>query len=166
MFRCKVLIFLLKKEKNRDGKIALKIINKIIKKLNCKSMGIKQTRKNIELILVAIGLINKLFISSVSLMILCDKYGPLFKLLLLLYLEFKNLIKMIFLKSNKTLFSSKYKVSVLNKTEIELKISTEIYKIIKITIKLLPILIVSTKIIRKKAVTILINFNKKSIQKY
>ena len=128
--------------------------------------GNKQTKKNIELILFAIGSTNKLFISSVSFIILWDKFEPLFRLLLQLHLEFKNFVKIIFLKSNKTLFSNKYKVSVLNKTEIELKINTETYKITKIKIKLSLILTVSMKIIKKKAVTIFMSFNKKSMLKH
>jgi hypothetical protein len=83
-----------------------------------------------------------------------------------LYLEFKNFVKIILLKSNKTLFSNKYKVRVLNKAEIELKTNTEMYKITKIKIKLLLISTVSMKIIKKKAVTIFMSFNKKSMPKY
>ncbi|GHT08156.1 hypothetical protein AGMMS49532_02560 [Endomicrobiia bacterium] len=83
-----------------------------------------------------------------------------------LYLEFKNFVKIIFLKSNKTLFSNKYKVSVLNKTETELKTNTEMYKVTKIKTKLLLISTVSMKTTKKKVVIILMNFNKKSIPKY
>ncbi|GHT40106.1 hypothetical protein AGMMS49921_00900 [Endomicrobiia bacterium] len=73
---------------------------------------------------------------------------------------------MFLLKSNKTLFSNKYKVSVLNKVEIKLKINTEMYKITKIKIKLLLILTVSIKITNKNSETIFTNFRRKSMHKY
>lgn len=77
-----------------------------------------------------------------------------------LYLEFKNFVKITLLESNKTLFSNKYNVRVLNKVEIESKTNTEIYKITKIKTKVLPISTVSMKIIKKKAATIFMSFNK------
>jgi hypothetical protein len=89
----------------------------------------------------------------------CDKYGPLF-ITIAVYLEFKNFVKIALLESNKTLFSNKYKVSVLNKAEIELKTNTEMYKTTKIKTKLLPISTVSKKIIKEKAVAIFMSFNK------